>query len=100
MSAAQPEAGIDAIRLDGRDAVATALRALSAGEAVRVQTPDGPLTLTAAEDIPLCHKLALEPIAKGDPIRKYGEVIGAASAAIAAGALVHVHNLESLRGRG
>ena len=96
----QPEAGIDAIRLDDRDSVATALRALTAGETVRVQTPDGLLKLTVAEDIPLCHKLALNFITKGDPIRKYGEVIGEASADISEGAHVHVHNLKSLRGRG
>lgn len=100
MSAARLEAGSDAIRLDARDAVATVLRAVTAGTAMRVQTPDGPVTVTAAADIPLCHKVALEPIAAGAPIRKYGEVIGEAAADIAVGAHVHVHNLRSLRGRG
>ena len=31
---------------------------------------------------------------------KYGEEIGVASRAIAAGNHVHVHNLDSMRGRG
>jgi altronate dehydratase small subunit len=33
-------------------------------------------------------------------VRKYGEMIGKASAAIAKGALVHIHNLEGTRARG
>jgi hypothetical protein len=32
-------------------------------------------------------------------VRKYGQTIGAASADIAAGSHVHVHNLVSLRAR-
>jgi hypothetical protein len=35
----------------------------------------------------------------GHHIRKYGAAIGEATAAIAAGAHVHVHNLRSLRAR-
>lgn len=94
-----PASGIDAIRLDPRDQVATALRRLAAGSTATVQTPDGTVALEAAEDIPLCHKIALEPIPAGAHIRKYGEVIGEATVDIAAGAMVHVHNLRSLRGR-
>jgi altronate dehydratase small subunit len=36
----------------------------------------------------------------GDSIIKYGEVIGVATREIAPGQHVHVHNLESRRGRG
>jgi altronate hydrolase len=42
---------------------------------------------------PSGHKVALRAIAPGDPVRKYGEVIGHATAAIAPGDHVHVHNL-------
>lgn len=94
-----PASGIDAIRLDPRDQVATALRRIPAGTTATVQTPDGTLSVDAAADIPLCHKIALEPIPAGTHIRKYGEVIGEATADIPAGAVVHVHNLRSLRGR-
>ena len=38
--------------------------------------------------------------ARGDEIVKYGQVIGHASKAIAVGEHVHVHNVESARGRG
>lgn len=53
-----------------------------------------------AENIPFAHKFALTSIAKGEPVLKYGEVIGLATQDIAPGQHVHVHNLESCRGRG
>jgi altronate dehydratase small subunit len=82
--------------LHPRDNVATALADIPAGEAV--QTADA--RVTAAEPIPFGHKLALRRIAAGEEVLKYGEVIGRAQSDIAAGGLVHVHNLESQRGRG
>ena len=51
-------------------------------------------------NVPYGHKIAVQPIAKGEHIVKYGEVIGAATRDIAEGEYVHVHNLEALRGRG
>ena len=49
----------------------------------------------AAEAVPSGHKIALRPIAPGEAVRKYGQVIGLASAAIAPGAHVHVHNVSA-----
>lgn len=51
-------------------------------------------------DVPYGHKLALRAIAAGEQITKYGEEIGVASKDIRAGEYVHVHNLDSMRGRG
>ena len=45
--------------------------------------------------IPLGHKLARRDIPAGASVLKYGAPIGIATAAIAAGAHVHVHNLRS-----
>lgn len=56
--------------------------------------------LTVQTPVPFGHKLALRPIRRGEEVRKYGEVIGIASADIQAGEHVHVHNVESQRGRG
>lgn len=56
--------------------------------------------MTVIGDIPYGHKLALCDIACGDQITKYGEEIGVASCDIRAGEYVHVHNLDSMRGRG
>lgn len=50
-------------------------------------------TVTTVEAIPSGHKIATAQIAVGDPVRKYGQVIGVATAPIAKGAHVHVHNL-------
>lgn len=51
-------------------------------------------------DIPYGHKVAIKPIKIGSPILKYGEEIGVATSDIAKGDYVHVHNLDSQRGRG
>ena len=40
------------------------------------------------------HKIAVEAIAVGDPVRRYGQIIGFATMAIAAGDHVHTHNLH------
>ncbi len=51
-------------------------------------------------DIPSNHKFARADIKAGDPIMKYGLSIGRASKDIRRGEYVHVHNIESNRGRG
>jgi altronate hydrolase len=43
--------------------------------------------------VPRGHKVAVRDVALGGPIRKYGQLIGVATAAIAAGSHVHTHNL-------
>jgi len=47
--------------------------------------------------IPFGHKMAVVEIAAGDPVIKYGEIIGIATAAIRSGQHVHVHNVRSDR---
>jgi altronate dehydratase small subunit len=76
------------------------LEEIEAGEEVRVPVGERTLSLEARERIPFGFKIALQDIARGDIIRKYGETIGKASRAIAKGALVHIHNLEGTRARG
>src|SRR5205085_9589778 len=46
------------------------------------------------------HKIALQAIAAGAEVTKYGSPIGTASREIAAGAHVHTHNRASSLGRG
>jgi len=57
-------------------------------------------TVRLTESIPANHKFALRDISKGDLIIKYGQPIGTASRDIGKGQHVHVHNVESNRGRG
>ncbi len=50
--------------------------------------------LRAVEHIPAGHKIATEPVAPGEPLRKYDQIIGFAPEAIAPGDHVHTHNVE------
>lgn len=88
-----------ATALAAGDNVAVVLQPVAAGEPVIVKTPGGLVELQAVEPIALCHKIALTDLAPGDAVVKYGECIGEATAAIARGSWVHVHNLRSRRGR-
>ena len=74
------------IHLHEQDNVGVSKAALPAG----ITLIENNLTLHA--DIPAMHKVALMPIAKGEAILKYGQVIGFASTDIAAGDHVHTHN--------
>jgi altronate hydrolase len=46
-----------------------------------------------AETIPLGHKFSVEPIEVGQPVRKYGQVIGHATSTMSVGVWVHTQNL-------
>ncbi|MFN3273209.1 MAG: UxaA family hydrolase [Paracoccus sp. (in: a-proteobacteria)] len=67
-----------------------ALQALPAGSPLTGGVTGG---LTTVEPIPAGHKVAIAPIAPGQAVLKYGQIIGVATQAIAAGAHVHVQNL-------
>jgi len=82
-----------------KDNVATATRVIKSGEALVVSTGNRQLSLTARQDIRFLHKVALQDIAVGERIYKYGAIIGEATQPIAAGEHVHVHNIRSLWGR-
>ena len=79
------------IRIHEMDNVAVATQPVAAGEAITV----GAFSLTAAQEIPAGHKIALMPIAEGENIIKYGFPIGHAKRDIAAGEWVHTHNTAS-----
>ena len=48
--------------------------------------------VAALDVVPAGHKIATRPIAAGEPVRKYDQIIGFASEPVEAGAHVHVHN--------
>jgi altronate hydrolase len=77
------------ILLSDADNVAVARHELPAGTTLL----PGELPLVSRAAIPSGHKIALKPIAAGEVVRKYGQVIGLATADIAPGDHVHVHNL-------
>jgi len=89
-----------AIALDKQDNVATLMASAGPDEVVQVVTGNETRELKLAQPIQFGHKLALTSIEPGEDIIKYGQVIGRATQKIATGHHVHVHNVESLRGRG
>lgn len=76
------------VRLHAADNVVTAKAAIAAGAALAGER------VAAAAEIPVGHKVATAPIAAGEPVRKYDQIIGFASRPIAAGDHVHTHNVE------
>ena len=72
------------VRLHPSDNVIVCVDPLPAGTAV-----EGVVT---TERIMRGHKLATVPIATGQPVTKFGQIIGFASRDIPAGAHVHEHN--------
>lgn len=89
-----------ALKLREQDNVATALEAIRAGDSVMVSCNEQVNHLQVQETIPFGFKICVCDINKGDGIVKYGEVIGQASMNIKSGELVHIHNVEGVRGRG
>lgn len=79
------------IRISERDNVAVALTPIHAGETILV----GELSVTAREEIPQGHKMALTAISKDESVMKYGFAIGHATEAIEQGSWVHTHNMKT-----
>jgi altronate hydrolase len=75
------------IRIHPDDNVVIARRQLVGGTALAEEG------ITIAGLVPPGHKVATRTIAQGEPVRRYNQVIGAATQAIAAGQHVHTHNL-------
>ena len=84
----------DVIRINQEDNVAVALRPIAKGETLEI----GGTQVTALEEIPQGHKIALQPIAKGGEVIKYGFRIGNAKEEIQKGQWVHVHNVKTALG--
>ena len=74
------------------DVVAVACRPLRAGQPLELDGANGAVT---AAPIPAGHKVAVRDVADGEPITKYGQIIGFARGAIRTGDHVHVHNCEA-----
>ncbi len=81
-----------AIIIDPKDNVATAIRDLKEGDAI--ETESG--TVVLARDIPFGHKFALTDIPQDEYVVKYGARIGRAMMPIDEGDHVHIHNVEDI----
>jgi altronate dehydratase small subunit len=90
----------DAIMIHEKDNVATALRDIRPNEKAVIGIGDKSSEIQVQQPIPYGHKFAVRDIPRGEDILKYGEVMGRATQDIAEGTHAHIHNIESLRGRG
>jgi len=84
------------LHIHSKDNVVTCLRSVREGETITVNG----MSITVNMDVPVFHKIAIENIPGSGHCYKYGEIIGDAIKDIKVGDHVHVHNIESTRGRG
>ncbi|MEM5390035.1 altronate dehydratase family protein [Paraburkholderia phymatum] len=77
------------ITLHADDDVAIARGAIAAGTVLHELNG-----LVVTDDIPAAHKVAVRAITKGDPVRRYGQIIGFATQPIEPGAHVHTQNVS------
>ncbi len=82
--------------MDITDNVVTTIAEIRAGETIIYRKGEEYCELTAAMDIPFCHKAALSDIPKGVNVIKYGESLGEVSKDIKAGEWVNETNLFSV----
>ncbi|MFN1142669.1 UxaA family hydrolase [Serratia quinivorans] len=79
------------VKIHSLDNVAVALRDLAAGEMLALETQ----TIELVQPVTRGHKFALQPIAVGEAITKYGLPIGHALEAIAPGEHIHSQNAKT-----
>jgi altronate hydrolase len=79
------------IQLNTKDNVVVALKDLKAGETIEFHKQK----ILLINDISFGHKLAIQEIAAGDKVLKYGLSIGSATRNIVAGEHVHIQNLQT-----
>jgi altronate hydrolase len=84
-----PTAENSAIHLNPADNIAVARVPLAPGMNLRI---DG-VEVTVLDAVPAGHKVAVAPIAAGEIVRRYGQVIGRAKRRIEPGSHIHTQNL-------
>ncbi len=90
-----------AMIIDKRDHVATCIAAIKRGETVELMLNGRKSKkIKATQKIPYAHKICVKAMKRGDQCLKYGLSIGSATKPIKVGDYIHVHNIESNRGRG
>jgi hypothetical protein len=91
----------EAVQLHPEDNVATVRRVLRPSPGTCVVGLDGVLRdVELPAPVEFGHKIALVEIPVGTLITKYGQTIGVATAPIAVGEHVHVHNVVGARDTG
>jgi altronate hydrolase len=79
------------VKVHPSDNVGVAVRKLPAGERVEIEGEE----IIIRSDVPAGHKFALEGLAAGDAVKKYGYSIGRVTEAVEPGTHLHTHNMET-----
>jgi (2R)-sulfolactate sulfo-lyase subunit alpha len=85
---------------DKKDSVGVAVvEGIKAGQELTgwLMEDDSTVTVKAANDIPIGHKVTIKALKNGDTVWKYGFDIGKAVADIKVGEHLHVHNVKTKR---
>ena len=82
--------------MDTKDNIVVCVKDVALGSKVIYSQNGQPCTLSAKDNIPACHKVAIKPIEKGADVLKYGERIGRSTCAIEVGQLVDHNNIYSV----
>ncbi len=82
---------LDFIQLNSNDNIVVATRPLDEGAQLVV----GEQSIVLSSPVRMGHKIAIAPIAKDQPVRKYGQIIGFATQPVSIGDWVHTHNLTT-----
>ncbi|MGP4040838.1 UxaA family hydrolase [Gracilibacillus sp. D59] len=90
----------NALIMSDEDNVATAVKDLSVGDLAKIHYKNIDQVIKVKDNIQFGHKLALCNVEKNREIKKYGEPIGIAITNIRKGEHVHIHNIDSIRGKG
>lgn len=89
---------INAIRISEKDNVVVCVQKLNKGDKLSYDDLNGKIVeITVQDDVPAYHKVAIQPIKKGENVLKYGEHIGIASCDIEVGKHVHLQNVSDHR---
>ncbi len=85
---------------DAGDTVAVAVvEGIKAGDKLTawIMDDDSTVSITALQDIPMGHKIAMKDMQMGDTVMKYGVDIGKVVAHARIGEHAHVHNIKTKR---
>ncbi len=86
------------LKINDKDNVVVALDAIPRGETITVEVSGQNRQITAMEEIPAGHKMAVCEIPAGGEVIKYGYRIGNAKEDIREGAWIHTHNVRTALG--
>ena len=79
------------VHINPEDNVVVALRPLKKGETFSFEGRE----VTATEDIPQGHKMAVAELGVGSTVVKYGQAIGHVTADVHPGQWIHTHNMKT-----